>query len=93
MNTPLLVASTYAVASLVTALAFAVDKRRARLGRRRLSEASLHTLELLGGWPGALVAMQLVRHKRRKPAYWLVTAAIAALHLAAWAGVAWLRWR
>ena len=79
------VLAIYLVASLLTLGAFAFDKRRARLGRRRVPEATLHALELVGGWPGALVAMQLVRHKRRKPSYWLVTLAIAALHLAAWA--------
>jgi len=74
----------YALASLLTFSLFALDKRQAERGRRRIPESRLHTLEFLGGWPGALLAMQVLRHKRRKPSYWLVTAAIAALHVAAW---------
>jgi uncharacterized membrane protein YsdA (DUF1294 family) len=89
---PLAIAlSTYAAASLLAFGAFALDKRRAVRGAPRIRESSLHTLELLGGWPGALLAMQVVRHKRRKPSYWLVTVAIAGLHLAAWAAaLGWL---
>jgi uncharacterized membrane protein YsdA (DUF1294 family) len=79
------VLAVYLVTSLLALGAFAFDKRRARLGRRRVPEATLHAIELAGGWPGALVAMQLVRHKRRKPSYWLVTLAIAGLHVAGWA--------
>jgi uncharacterized membrane protein YsdA (DUF1294 family) len=83
--------AVYLVTSLLALAAFALDKRRARLGQRRIRESTLHAIELAGGWPGALLAMQLVRHKRRKPSYWLVTAGIAALHLAAWAlALGWL---
>ena len=75
----------YAAMSLVTFGAFAWDKRSARLGRWRTSERTLHTLELLGGWPGAILAMRLVRHKNRKGRYIAVLALIVAVHLAAWA--------
>ena len=75
----------YAAMSLVTFGAFAWDKRSARLGRWRTSERTLHTLELLGGWPGAILAMRLVRHKNRKGRYIAVLALIMAVHLAAWA--------
>lgn len=84
MNAATAVVAWYACASLLTLLAFASDKRRARRGARRVPEARLHLLEVLGGFPGALLAMGWVRHKRRKPSYWLVTLAIAAVHLAAW---------
>lgn len=75
--------AVYAIASLVTFLAYGLDKRRAQRGGRRVPEATLHLLELCGGWPGALVAQQVFRHKRRKARYLVVFAAIAALHLAA----------
>lgn len=75
--------AVYAVASLVTFLAYGLDKRRAQRGGRRVPEATLHLLELCGGWPGALIAQQVFRHKRRKARYLVVFAAIAALHLAA----------
>ena len=59
-------AAWIASASAVTALAWWVDKRAARQGRRRLSERRLLVLSLLGGWPGALLMTGLLRHKTRK---------------------------
>ena len=59
-------AAWMASASAVTALAWWVDKRAARQGRRRLSERRLLVLSLLGGWPGALLMTGLLRHKTRK---------------------------
>jgi len=75
----------YAVASLVTFAAYGFDKRRARLGGRRTPEARLHLLELCGGWPGALLGQRVFRHKTQKVSFLVITWAIIALHLAAWA--------
>jgi uncharacterized membrane protein YsdA (DUF1294 family) len=75
----------YAVVSLITFVAYAVDKRRAVRQRRRIPERTLHLLELLGGWPGALLAQRIVRHKRQKVSYVLVLAGIVLIHLIAWA--------
>jgi len=71
--------------SLAAFAAFAADKAAAARGGRRVPERTLHALELLGGWPGALLAAALLRHKTRKPSYLLVLGLIAALHGAAWA--------
>lgn len=79
--------AAYAAVSLVTFAAYGVDKRRAVAGRRRIPERTLHRLELLGGWPGALAGQALFRHKLRKFRYMAVFAAIVALHAAAW--IAW----
>ena len=84
MNPPLIALAVYAVMSVITFGAFALDKRAARAGRWRTPERSLHTLELLGGWPGALAAMRLIRHKNRKGSYVAVLALIIALHGTAW---------
>lgn len=74
----------YAVASAITLIAYGIDKSRAIQQRRRIPERTLHLLELLGGWPGALVAQPLFRHKRRKPAYMIVFFGIILLHAACW---------
>ncbi|QQX81124.1 cold shock and DUF1294 domain-containing protein [Shewanella sp. KX20019] len=52
--------------SCVTFIAYALDKRAAKLQRWRVKESSLHLLAVLGGWPGALIAQQLLRHKSAK---------------------------
>jgi uncharacterized membrane protein YsdA (DUF1294 family)/cold shock CspA family protein len=79
---PLLFA-LYAGMSVLAFLAYGFDKAAARRGRWRTSENTLHLLGLAGGWPGALLAQQLLRHKSSKPSfvavYWLtVTANIVA---------------
>ncbi|KGD63809.1 hypothetical protein Y5S_03016 [Alcanivorax nanhaiticus] len=56
----------FALLSLVTLILYGVDKRAARLEKQRTPEKHLHLLALLGGWPGALVARPLFRHKTRK---------------------------
>jgi uncharacterized membrane protein YsdA (DUF1294 family) len=74
----------YVGCSLVAIVLFGIDKRAARLGRRRIRESTLHGVEFVGGFPGALAAQQLFRHKRAKPSFFLVTWLIAALHVAGW---------
>ena len=64
------------LASVCAIVLFAIDKHRARRGGWRIPESRLHLVEWLGGWPGAFIAMWLVRHKRRKP--WYVAQTIAA---------------
>lgn len=54
------------VASIVAFVAYAVDKARASRNAWRIPEANLHLIALCGGWPGALAAQHLLRHKNRK---------------------------
>ena len=70
------------LASLATFLAYAIDKRAARLGRRRTPERTLLLLGLAGGWPGALLAQRLVRHKSAKTSFQMKYRCTVALHLA-----------
>ena len=74
----------YVACSVAAFVAFGLDKRAARLGRRRIPEAALHGLELLGGWPGALLAMRVFRHKSSKLRYQVVTGLIIAVHVGVW---------
>lgn len=63
---PLLVAGGYLLASIATFVAYAIDKSAAQRGAWRTSEGTLHLMALLGGWPGALIAQQVLRHKSAK---------------------------
>ena len=71
--------------SLLTLAAYAWDKRQAVRRQWRIPESRLHLLELFGGWPGALVARQWLRHKTEKRSYRLVFWFIVLLHLTLWA--------
>jgi len=63
---PLFVAGIYAGASVLTFVAYALDKSAATRGAWRTPESTLHGLSLAGGWPGALLAQQFLRHKSVK---------------------------
>ena len=52
--------------SIITFIIYAKDKSAARQGHWRTKESTLHMLALLGGWPGALIAQQTLRHKSQK---------------------------
>lgn len=60
------VAALYLAASAISFLVYAIDKSAAVAGRWRVSEGTLHMLGLIGGWPGAIVAQQVLRHKSNK---------------------------
>jgi len=83
------VVGIYAAVSIVTFAVYGFDKRRAVHGGRRVPERTLHVLELLGGWPGAIAGQIIFRHKLRKLTYMLVFLGIVGLHMAFW--IAWYR--
>jgi uncharacterized membrane protein YsdA (DUF1294 family)/cold shock CspA family protein len=60
------VAVAYVLLSVACYLAYAIDKSAAAAGTRRIPEATLHLLALLGGWPGAIAGQQFLRHKSSK---------------------------
>ena len=73
--------------SVATFVAYALDKSAAVQGRWRTPERTLHLLALAGGWPGALLAQQLLRHKTRKAAFirvFWVTVGLNVAGLVAW---------
>ena len=80
---PLVVPAAYVFVSLVTFVAYAIDKSAARRGRWRTKEGTLHVLALVGGWPGAMVARQTLRHKSRKASFRVVFWATVLLNCAA----------
>ena len=85
------VAASYLLASLLSAGAMVFDKRAARRGRRRIPEQWLHSLELLGGWPGSFIVQQRFRHKNRKLSYQRTFWLIVAVHICVWGVYIWAR--
>lgn len=83
---PQWVAGWYFVASLVSCVGYFLDKSSARRGARRTPENTLHLVDLLGGWPGALVAQQQFRHKTAKQRFQSVfrVTVMANLAMLAW---------
>jgi uncharacterized membrane protein YsdA (DUF1294 family) len=76
--------AVYPVASVISFVQYWQDKASAQKGRWRTSESTLHFFELLGGWPGALLAQQCFRHKTRKVSFQLLFWMIVAAHQAFW---------
>ena len=86
---PLGVPALYLALSLAAGVAYGIDKRAAQSGAWRTRESTLHVLALMGGWPGALVAQRVFRHKSRKPSFQLVFCVTVALNCGA---LAWFWW-
>lgn len=76
----------YAVLGAVTFIAYAIDKWAAIRGHWRTPESMLHWLGVAGGWPGALLAQQLLRHKSSKPGFVAVFWITVVLNIAAFVG-------
>ncbi len=74
----------YPVGSLTTLIAYWLDKAAAQESGQRVSEETLHMFELLGGWPGALIGQQALRHKTVKESYQRVFSAITWVHTLGW---------
>ena len=69
---PIAVVWVYLVASFVAFVAYALDKSAARNDQWRTKESTLHLFALAGGWPGALAAQRLLRHKSSKQSFQFV---------------------
>lgn len=76
------------VISGMTFILYGYDKMQARNLEWRVKEATLHTLEFLGGWPGALAGQHYFQHKTRKTAFQIPFWAIVL----GWQGVWWAIW-
>lgn len=63
------VAAVYLGLSIACFAFYAADKEAANSGSRRTSEEKLLAIGLLGGWPGAILAQQLLRHKSIKASF------------------------
>ncbi|MDP2226437.1 MAG: cold shock and DUF1294 domain-containing protein [Moraxellaceae bacterium] len=73
----------YLAMSTLTFCFYAADKSAAKNDRQRTPEDTLHFLALVGGWPGAMYAQQLLRHKSSKQRFRLVFWLTVALNIGA----------
>lgn len=69
------------VMSLITFVAFGIDKLKAKRGSSRISERRLLLLSLIGGAAGAMCAMLLFRHKTQHLKFTLLEPLLLALHI------------
>lgn len=76
----------YSAMSTATFIVYWMDKRAAARGDWRVAEGTLHGLSLACGWPGALLAQHLLRHKSAKREfrrlYWLTVVVNIAAFIA-----------
>ncbi|MGB5829764.1 MAG: DUF1294 domain-containing protein [Pseudomonas mandelii] len=76
--------AAYGIVSVLAFFLYWSDKRKARADSWRTPENVLHAVELAGGWPGALLAQQVIRHKTRKVSFQLVFWLIVLMHQVFW---------
>jgi uncharacterized membrane protein YsdA (DUF1294 family) len=76
------VALAYFGMSLLCFTVYAWDKSAARSGGWRTKESTLLILGLLCGWPGAVLAQQLLRHKSAKASFQIAFWATVVLNVA-----------
>lgn len=69
---PIHLAGAYLALSAASYLMYRADKMAAGSGARRTPEGNLHLVDLLGGWPGGLIAQQRFRHKTIKRSFQFV---------------------
>lgn len=66
---PLAVLGFYLACSVVAFIVYWWDKSSARISSWRIAENTLHMFGLVGGWPGALIAQRVLRHKSKKESF------------------------
>ncbi|MFT5277439.1 MAG: uncharacterized membrane protein YsdA (DUF1294 family)/cold shock CspA family protein, partial [Granulosicoccus sp.] len=69
---PKILMYAYLGLSVFTFFVYAWDKSKAQRNSWRTTENTLHMLALAGGWPGAALAQQWLRHKSSKKDFRLV---------------------
>lgn len=85
---PIWVAGLYGGASLLAFLIYAVDKSAAAADSWRVKESTLLAVGLVGGWPGAIVAQQTLRHKSSKQSFLDAFWTTVALNVVAFVAIA-----
>lgn len=84
---PLIIMGAYIILSLVAFGMYKKDKSAAEWDEWRTPESTLHLISLIGGWPGALIAQNKLRHKSKKLSFKVVYWATVMINCGA---LAWL---
>lgn len=71
----------YLIINIIAFLLYGMDKWKAKLGAWRIPEKTLLGIALLGGGLGALLGMQLFRHKTRHLSFRILVPLFLTLHL------------
>jgi uncharacterized membrane protein YsdA (DUF1294 family)/cold shock CspA family protein len=82
---------TYLLMSLSAFIVYAIDKTKAHKNEWRISESTLHLFELFGGWPGALITQQAIRHKNKKISFQITIWIIVIIHLVIWLDIVFFK--
>jgi len=86
-GTTVYLALGFLLMSVVCATAYWLDKTAAQNGQWRIPEATLLMLGMFGGWPGAIIAQQTLRHKTSKvsfrAAFWVTVVLNMAVFITA----------
>ncbi len=83
MEILIIVIAVLAAMSFVAFVTYFSDKTRAKKGKWRIRESVLLGLGFIGGAAGALIAMNLFRHKTKHWYFWVVNIFSLLLHIAA----------
>lgn len=90
---PALALALHGGMSVVAFILYGADKSAAQRGAWRTSEQTLITIGLVGGWPGALLAQGIFRHKSSKRSFQSAFRGSVALNCVMLAVVAIIGWR
>ena len=69
---PIILLGAYGLLSLLAFAMYKKDKSAAEWDEWRTPESTLHLISLVGGWPGALLAQNTLRHKSSKVSFRVV---------------------
>lgn len=83
MKVFLIYVAVLAVMSVIAFFTYYADKQKAKKGKWRIKESVLLGLGFLGGAVGALLAMNVCRHKTKHWYFWAVNVFSLLLHIAA----------
>jgi len=92
---PAWIPALYVGASALSFVLYGADKSAAVHGRERIPESMLIGLGYVGGWPGALAAQQVFRHKTAKLSFRIrlwISVIVNVTVLLAWALGEWHAW-